>query len=39
MATWRARLFTFMQRNSADLSPSFGLPSDRIVEIGMELEI
>jgi KUP system potassium uptake protein len=39
MAHWRASLFMFMSRNSADATSFFRLPADRVIEIGVQLEI
>ena len=39
MALWREKLFAFMQKLENPASTSFGLPSERVVELGVELEI
>ena len=39
MARWRANLFMFMSRNSADAGSFFGLPPEQVMEIGIRLEI
>ncbi len=39
MARWRASFFMFMSRNSADATSFFRLPADRVIEIGVRLEI
>ncbi len=39
MARWREHLFAFMHRNASSAAGFFGLPSDRVVEIGLRVEI
>lgn len=39
MSRWRAGLFVFMSRNAANVSTFFSLPVDRVIEIGIRLEI
>ncbi|MFC1811610.1 potassium transporter Kup [Thermodesulfobacteriota bacterium] len=39
MARWRANLFLFMSRNAADAASFFNLPADRVIEVGVKLEI
>jgi KUP system potassium uptake protein len=39
MAHWQAGLFIFMTRNAADATSFFELPADRVIEIGVRLEI
>jgi KUP system potassium uptake protein len=39
MARWRELLFTIMSRNSQNVSTYFGIPSDRVVEIGFLIDI
>jgi len=39
MMTWRDRLFAFMVRNSRHSTALFQIPSDRVVEIGLQLGI
>lgn len=39
MAQWRKMLFIFMSRNAWNASSFFGLPPDRVVELGNQLEI
>jgi KUP system potassium uptake protein len=39
MARWRTNLFIFMSRNAADAASFFKLPADRVIEIGVQLEI
>lgn len=39
MARWRKILFVFMARNSVSATAYFGIPPDRVVELGMQLEL
>ncbi len=39
MARWRERLFALMLRSSSSASRFFGLPPDRVVEVGSQVEI
>jgi len=39
MALWRERLFVALTRNAADASSFFRLPPDRVVEIGVQVEL
>ncbi len=39
MARWRELLYALMVRNASDVAASFHLPSDRVVEIGLRVEI
>jgi len=39
MALWREKLFAWMLRNSASAMEFFRLPSNRVVELGSQLEI
>jgi KUP system potassium uptake protein len=39
MAIWREKLFTLMARNSRPASYYFGLPPDRVVEVGTQVEL
>ena len=39
LATWRKKLFAFMARNSRTATEFFGLPPNRVVELGAQLEI
>ena len=39
LATWRKRLYAFMARNSRSATAFFGLPPNRVVELGAQLEI
>ncbi len=39
MGRWRSNLFLFMSRNAADAATFFDIPSDQIIEIGVQLEL
>jgi len=39
LAHWRKKLFAFMARNSRTATEFFGLPPNRVVELGAQLEI
>ncbi len=39
MALWREHLFAFMSRNAQPATAFFGIPADRVVEIGTQVEI
>jgi KUP system potassium uptake protein len=39
MARWREVLYTVMTRNASDVGAFFHLPPDRVVEIGVRVEI
>jgi KUP system potassium uptake protein len=39
MATWRERLFVFMARNAVRATTFFRLPPERVVELGVQVEI
>jgi KUP system potassium uptake protein len=39
LARWRKRLFNFLTRNSVPPSFYFGIPADRVVEIGMQIPL
>ena len=38
MMKWRKLLFVFLARNSRPATQFFGLPADRVVELGMQIE-
>jgi KUP system potassium uptake protein len=38
MALWRKRLFVLMSRNAQSATAFFGLPANRVVEMGMQIE-
>ncbi len=39
MALWREGLFAFMSRNAQRAAAFFGIPSDRVLEIGAQIEL
>ena len=39
MAQWRERLFAWMNKNSESAMEFFRLPTNRVVELGSQLEI
>jgi KUP system potassium uptake protein len=39
IARWRKRLFMFLARNARSPSAYFAIPPDRVVEIGMQIEL
>ncbi len=39
MSTWRDKLFVFMHRNAAPATNFFRIPSNRLVELGAQVEI
>jgi KUP system potassium uptake protein len=39
MARWRKQLFAFLSRNSRTATSFFGLPPNRVVEIGAQIEL
>ncbi|MGD8662648.1 MAG: potassium transporter Kup [Desulfobacterales bacterium] len=39
MSRWRSNLFIFMSRNAMDAASFFGIPSDRIIEVGVHLQL
>jgi KUP system potassium uptake protein len=39
LATWRKRLFIIMSRNAATASAFFGLPPNRVVELGAQIQL
>jgi KUP system potassium uptake protein len=39
MALWREHLFAFMHRNAASAARFFGLPPNRVVEVGIQVPI
>ena len=36
---WRKRLFVFLSRNARSAADYFNLPQDRIIEIGMQIDL
>jgi KUP system potassium uptake protein len=39
LATWRKRLFIVMARNAQTASAFFGLPPNRVVEMGAQIQL
>jgi KUP system potassium uptake protein len=39
MHTWRKALFSFISRNSRSATQYFGIPPDRVVELGMQIDL
>ena len=39
MHRWRSNLFLFMSKNSLDAGSFFGIPSDQVIEVGVQLEL
>ncbi len=39
LAQWRKHLFVFMSRNARSATEFFGLPSNRVVELGTQIEL
>jgi KUP system potassium uptake protein len=39
MALWRERLFAALARNAGSITDYFNIPSNRVVELGMQVEI
>ena len=39
LARWRKHLFSLMSRNAQPATAYFGLPANRVVELGMQIEI
>ncbi|MDH5298060.1 MAG: KUP/HAK/KT family potassium transporter, partial [Desulfobulbaceae bacterium] len=39
MASWRKRLFAFLSRNAWNASTFFGIPSERVLELGSQVEL
>lgn len=39
MMRWRKSLFAFMSRNAQNPSSYFGIPPDRVIEIGVQIEL
>jgi KUP system potassium uptake protein len=38
MARWRKKLFSIMARNSRSATQYFGIPANRVVELGTQIE-
>jgi KUP system potassium uptake protein len=39
MHRWRSNLFMFMSKNAMDAGSFFGIPSDQVIEVGVQLEL
>jgi KUP system potassium uptake protein len=39
MHRWRSNLFLLMSKNSLDAGSFFGIPSDQVIEVGVQLEL
>jgi KUP system potassium uptake protein len=39
MRPWRKRLFSFLSHNARPATAFFNLPPDRVVEMGMQIEL
>jgi len=39
IARWRKSVFTFLSRNARPATAFFGIPPDRVVELGMQVEL
>ena len=39
MRRWRSNLFIFISKNSMDASSFFGIPSDQVIEVGVQFEL
>ena len=39
MAVWRERLFATMSRNASSAVDYFNIPSNRVIELGTQIEI
>ncbi len=39
MSAWRDKLFIFLSRNARRATNFFRIPADRVVEIGIQLEL
>ena len=39
MSRWRSRLFAFLARNAQTAAAFFGLPANRVVELGLQVEL
>lgn len=39
MPAWRSVLFAFLQRNAQPATAFFGLPANRVVELGSQVEL
>ncbi|MHB1344349.1 MAG: potassium transporter Kup [Thermoleophilia bacterium] len=39
MSRWRSNLFVFLSKNSMDASSYFGIPSNKVIEVGVQLDL
>jgi len=39
MSRWRSNLFAFLSKNSVDASSYFGIPSNKVIEVGVQLDL
>jgi KUP system potassium uptake protein len=39
MATWRKKIYAYMARNAQSPTTYFGLPANRVVELGAQIEL
>jgi KUP system potassium uptake protein len=39
MSQWRKTLFAFMSKNAGNVTTYFGIPTDRVVELGIQVEL
>jgi KUP system potassium uptake protein len=39
MSGWRKALFAFMSKNAGNVTTYFGIPTDRVVELGIQVEL
>ncbi len=39
MAVWREKLFAYLARNAAWPTSFYGLPPDRVIELGIQIEL
>ncbi len=39
MARWRKSLFAYLSRNARPATAFFGIPPNRVVEMGMQVEL
>ena len=39
MSLWRSNLFIFLSKNSMDASSFFGIPSNQVIEVGVQFEL
>ena len=39
LSAWRSNLFAYLARNAQTATAFFGLPANRVVELGMQVEL